>query len=216
MVVDDEYLNCSFSEGQRDVQWPGRIRLFARELPSLHLPSGQIVACDPLVFPEASALEPVVAPGEYPVYLTIAEIETDQRVAFARVQFQANRPRYWRHISQPGQDIESLGPEEFFGYPVDSGTGCFMDALTGQKLLERMKQEENYFEDIIEQMAKNYCDTWNWADIHPASTNHNVLCFSSGYGDGSYPSYLGISETGTAVCLLTDFQVFDGTSPRPA
>jgi hypothetical protein len=37
-----------------------------------------------------------------------------------------------------------------------------------------------------------------------------VIVFSSGWGDGSYPSYFGLDAEGTPLVLMTDFQILDG------
>ncbi len=35
----------------------------------------------------------------------------------------------------------------------------------------------------------------------------NVIAFSSGWGDGIYPTYFGYDEQGNVVCAVTDFQL---------
>ena len=37
----------------------------------------------------------------------------------------------------------------------------------------------------------------------------NLIAFSSGWGDGCYPSYWGLDAQGQATCLLTDFRVIE-------
>ena len=57
----------------------------------------------------------------------------------------------------PGQDINSLKNDEFFGYPVDAGLGCYMDAETYALIQEREKQVQadkatsdiNYYDDVL-------------------------------------------------------------------
>jgi uncharacterized protein DUF4241 len=38
-------------------------------------------------------------------------------------------------------------------------------------------------------------------------TGANILLFTSGWGDGAYPSYWGYAADDALVCLLTDFGV---------
>ena len=40
-------------------------------------------------------------------------------------------------------------------------------------------------------------------------TGANILLFTSGWGDGRYPSYWGYAADGGIVCLLTDFGALD-------
>jgi hypothetical protein len=213
VIIDDEQLGSAFAEGDREFQYPGKVRLELRELGTLSVVSGQIVACDPLVFPETAPFEVLVPVGAYPVIASIAHIENDERIAFARIQFAEGVPTHWRHVAQDGQDVESLAAEEYFGYPVDAGTGAFMDLVAARALVNRMNTEEEYYETIIEEMEKTYVNTRSWASVTPGGSA-NVICFSSGYGDGSYPSFVGYDAMARVVCLLTDFQVVSGTQPR--
>jgi hypothetical protein len=48
-----------------------------------------------------------------------------------------------------------------------------------------------------------------------AAYEENVVCFSSGWGDGHYPSFFGLASDGRPHVLLTDFLLlnradFDG------
>lgn len=36
-----------------------------------------------------------------------------------------------------------------------------------------------------------------------------LLFFSSGDGDGAYPSYWGFDDAGQLCCLMTDFRILD-------
>ena len=49
----------------------------------------------------------------------------DERVAAALVRFADHEPASWDLALVPGQDPRILGPDEVFGYGVDSGTGSF-------------------------------------------------------------------------------------------
>lgn len=212
MIIDDEYLSWAFEEGDRLTQRPGAIRLMQQPIGELQLPTGRIVVCDPLVTPDTAPLDVVVPTGTFPVVLTIAEIGADQRIAFARVEFAPARSTSWTHVAWPGQDVAALPWDEQFGYDVDSGTGCFMDGDSAAALLQ---EDRRFFDKIDQTMQRNYADTRSWAIVSPGNDpRFNVICFTSGYGDGNYASFLGMDDQGSPVCLLTDFQVFEGTQPR--
>jgi hypothetical protein len=179
-------------------------------LGELVLPTGRIVACDPfLAYGDEEPFTRGVAPGRYPVLVNVAEDEGDARVAYAIVRFGGRPPVRWEMALLPGQDTGALGEGEFFGYGVDAGTGCFMDAQVVPVLVERSTEENEHNGDLVEAMEKTYVHTWSWLDVvlDPA-TGANVVAFSSGWGDGSYPSFWGFDETGAVACLVTDFGLF--------
>lgn len=179
-------------------------------LGELVLPTGRIVACDPfLVSGEEEPFTRSVAPGRYPVLVNVASAEDDSRVAYAILRFADRPPVRWEMALLSEQEMETLGESEFFGYGVDAGTGCFMDAAAAPLLGARATEENEYNGDFIEEMEKTYVHTWSWGSfvLDPA-TGANVVAFSSGWGDGSYPSFWGFDESGAVACLVTDFGLF--------
>ncbi|WMW80897.1 DUF4241 domain-containing protein [Undibacterium cyanobacteriorum] len=178
---------------------------------TLHVSSGAIVACDPLVQPGAQPFVCQIAKGDYEVRLAIARLAGgDERVAFAKLAFSDSPVVDWKMALVENQSVEKLGADEFFGYGVDAGTGCFMDADAALLLQERMDQDEEYFEQIGEQMDATYKYTRSWASVLPSTASKaNIVCFSSGWGDGCYPSFFGYSSDGKVVSLVTDFCVLD-------
>lgn len=187
----------------------GPVACFVRHVGDLILSTGEIVACDPLVFPEAEPFTVGVAPGAYPVLLAIAQVsETDQRVAFAKLQFESGDPVTWQMAVVHGQDPSTLEPDHIFGYSVDAGTGCFMDRAAAALLADRMSGDDEYYETIIDAMEKTDVPTWSYATVRPSAQHEdNCVAFSSGWGDGVYASYFGYSAAGTLTCLVTDFAV---------
>jgi hypothetical protein len=181
------------------------ITLTRRRVGDLALPTGRLVACDPFVFPEAEPFFLPLPRGTFPIILSIAQIATDQRVAYATVRFRQSIPVTWDMMTVGDQDTSTLKEDEFFGYPVDAGTGCFMDHSTGRLLNERMKQEDTFFETLIAEMDKTYQHTWSWLDMRFGESN--LIAFSSGYGDGMYATYAGFDADGEVSVVVTDFRV---------
>ena len=103
-----------------------------------------------------------------------------------------------------GQSLDDLPEGDFHGYGVDSGTGCFVDVDTVRLF------DEADADQLIAELAKTYVHTWSWANlvVNPA-TGGNLAAFSSGFGDGGYPSYFGYDGSGCLVCLVTDFGLFN-------
>lgn len=207
-TLNTEYISAAFSTGE--VSTPrGIVHCVVRPIGNVILSTGRIVACDPLVFPEAEPFTVIVGAGAYPVSLALAQVsDTDQRVAFAKLQFAEETAATWQMALTPGQDPTKLRPNEIFGYAVDAGTGCFMDREASRLLEARMSENREYYQAIVDAMEKTYVNTWSWADVRPSEhRDENCVVFSSGWGDGVYPSYFGYSDGGELVCLVTDFDV---------
>jgi hypothetical protein len=94
----------------------------------LYLPTGHIVACDPLTLWQAEPFAQRVPPGHYPITLSLGQF-TNERwhyAAFAKITF-SNQPAIsWKMAIRPGKDLSTLGGGEFFGYGVDSVLGQAM------------------------------------------------------------------------------------------
>jgi hypothetical protein len=143
------------------VQLPWKVQeVEDRVIGTLKVTSGQIVACDPLAMSNPTALTLTVPKGAFPITLYIAHYENgDQRIAAARVDFSSSMPGRWEIALIPGQDPSKLKPGHFFGYPVDSGTGAFMDLEAAKELDARMSREHEYFQHVCKQMDENYVHT---------------------------------------------------------
>lgn len=192
----------------------GDFSIHCREAGSVLVPSGGIVACDPLVNPETPSFTVQVPPGRYPIVLSLARMDSgDERVALAMLRVSSQAPRRWEAAVLPGQDPGKLGEDEFYGYGVDAGLGCFMSSEASQALVGKMQEHEDYFEEILEAVEKNYIHTRNWVEWPlDESSGLNMVIFSSGMGDGAYGSYWGYDEAGQVACLVTDFGLlFDGS-----
>lgn len=192
-------------------------KLQTHEVAQLSIRDGLIVACDPLVDPEAEPFDRKVPLGKFPVRVVVAEFEGgDQRVAAARIDFKQEPVARWVPALVAGQELSQLAPGEMYGYGVGAGTGCFMDVSAASALAEReMELSESaefvsYYDDVLDEvMNEHHRDTWTWVDHSPSGDERNVVIFSSGWGDGFYSSYWGEDSNGELVCLVTDFDVLD-------
>lgn len=184
---------------------------------NVELTSGRIVAADPLAQPDRPALARTVAPGEYPVTL----YQAFGRIAAASMRFAEGRPDRWELAVLPGQDPATLKDDEIFGYPVDAGVGCYMDAQTLALIDERQAQVQaqkpgadiNYYDDVL--AADLDANKSIYALHRPvAGKKGNVAVFWSGWGDGFYPVFWGLDRDGHALVLLTDFGVIENADGR--
>lgn len=194
-------------------------RKVSREsLGDLDVPSGTIVAADPLVQPDRPAFLRKVAPGRYPITLYRAE----ERVAMAELRFAPGTPVRWQMALVAGQDASTLKADEIFGYPVDAGLGCFMDAEGRKAYLEREETEKarvgandfNLYDDVI--AAPLESSIGNAMLFTPLPDKPNIAIFQSGWGDGFYASYWGLDAEGKPLVLVTDFGLLDTADPVAA
>ncbi|WP_064696531.1 DUF4241 domain-containing protein [Rhizobium aegyptiacum] len=200
----------------------GDAELLGRSIGVIHmgnveLTSGRIVAADPLAQPDRPALARTVTPGEYPVALYRAF----GRIAAASMRFAEGKPDHWELAVLPGQDPATLKDDEIFGYPVDAGLGCYMDADTLALIDERQAQVQaqkpdgdvNYYDDVL---ASDLDANKNHYALHRpiAGKKGNVAVFWSGWGDGVYPVFWGLDKAGRPLVLLTDFGLIENADGR--
>lgn len=179
-------------------------------LGELFLPTGKIVANDPLCLFETIPFEKAVAPGKYPVTLYLLHIDTDTRVAFAEIRFSDTTPVSFELATRDGDDISTLKEDEFFGYGVDSGTGGFMDYETCLEYEKKLDASEDFsWEELDAMLEKSYVYTYSTANICLPESEKNLAVFSSGYGDGAYPSFWGFDQNSQPCYLITDFCIID-------
>ncbi len=182
-------------------------KLYSHEIGNLKIVEGKIIACDPFLYNNDLPFATIFSTGSFPVELAIAQIDDDERVAFARIKFSNETPFSWTIAACEGQDISKLNNDEIFGYGVDAGTGAFMDTSGAKEFMNFLTEQENNFQILIDEMGKNYKHTWDW--LMWERNNINIAMFKSGWGDGFYATYIGHDKTGSICRLVTDFAVID-------
>ncbi|HEU4881977.1 MAG TPA: DUF4241 domain-containing protein [Longimicrobium sp.] len=181
-----------------------------RMVGTFSLPSGRLVACDPFICQEAAAFAGSVPRGEFPLAFAIADFGGERRLAFARLAFTAAPVVRWELALTEGQDPSTLQPGEIFGYGVDSGTGAFMDLDAWRAFTARMKDDEGWSEQLVDDLDQEERPEWLLLSSGPGS----VAMFSSGFGDGFYATYWGYDAAGNLAAALTDFYLVDW-NPQP-
>ncbi|KKJ95439.1 hypothetical protein LQ51_26830 [Micromonospora sp. HK10] len=167
-----------------------RARLEVRHAGDLHLPSGRLIATDPAWLEhDAVPYTVTVPPGSYPVTLSLARIGADPRhlrVAAARLAVTDRPVHGWEMALRPGQDPLDLGHDEFFGFGVDAGMACFVDADEAERRL----------------------DTWRTLGLgdepYLRVEDGGMVLWFSGWGDGAYPTWIGRDAAGEVVCFVAD------------
>ena len=111
-----------------------------------------------------------------------------------------------------------LAADEYFGFGVDAGTACFVDA---EAVRTAMPDASDWYEDLFE---NGNDDCWfNLMDdpshiregianigLPLGKNGENLILFHSGWGDGFYPVVGGYDRDGKLVNVHIDLMVASG------
>ncbi|WP_229795906.1 DUF4241 domain-containing protein, partial [Saccharothrix coeruleofusca] len=150
-------------------------------------------------------------PGDYRVELAVVRFVDDpehERVAAAKLVVSAEPVASWHLALRPGQDDRLLGDGEFYGFGVDSGTACFVDADAAEAL-------DPIFDRSFEEIAERLIGGASERVADPVS-GAALVAFGSGWGDGSYPTWVGRAADGSVACFVVDLLVLHRATPQPA
>ena len=110
---------------------------------------------------------------------------------------------------------EEIGEDEYFGFGVDAGMGCFADVAAQKafkKVWESMLEEDpdidpynDLFDDLLCENAKLHPDYQQshgeWLNYTVPNSETSIVMFTSGWGDGYYPVYFAYDAQGN-VCAV--------------
>jgi uncharacterized protein DUF4241 len=199
----------------------GTVAVEVAQLGMLRLPSGALIACDPTYLqpagPGASEwvtksysygqshhpFTATVPPGDYPVVLSRFRwfSGSGPTVAAVKVWIGDGAVDSWEMALRAGQDPRLLPDGGFFGFGVDAGTGCFFDAVAASALAHQTRR-----------FVLGYQESRELTDD---ASGANLIAFSSGWGDGSYPVWIGSTAAGDIACFVADLLTFDIMTPIP-
>ena len=169
----------------------------------LLLPTGKLVACDPVAYPETAPFSLLLPKGHFAVVLGVADTRDDQRVALATIQFGKEAPVRWAALAAHNSEEN----EDSLGFGVDSGVAGFMDhSAVGAMRAKEQEDEQAFYEAMDAEMKKKEVPTWSWLNVPFGSGN--LVAFSPGYGDGDYLTYAGFGSSGAVTVVVTDFSIF--------
>ncbi|WP_176960029.1 DUF4241 domain-containing protein [Lentzea jiangxiensis] len=185
----------------------------------LALPTGRLVAADPFVlWPEdAEAFTDEVEPGSYPVSVSLVsyldgdgvpDLRQGYRVAAAKVTVRDEPAYSWRPAVLPGEHVPMLPVMPEFGYEVKSSTGAFFD-LSAAPALDRLASDDEAGDCALIDALNAVGGGRGPATVTDPRTGLNVVAFSTGWGDGVYPTWVGRNTAGDPVAFVTDFFVIN-------
>jgi hypothetical protein len=179
----------------------------------INLPTGRIVACDPLITNDMKEFKIHFPQGEFPVL--IHKERESNCIAYVEIIFGEEKITEWKLATTEDQNIEELKGEEIFGYPEESGMGCLMDFETQDSLNHLEKRlfhrkgaefmgiyEEFFHEEFYDHtgLADQYA--FLKPDVEKEGT---IFAFETGYGEGFYASYIGFGNDNQPLKIVTEF-----------
>jgi hypothetical protein len=171
----------------------------------LRMPSGRLIVADPAWLD--TKLEPfttAIRPGAYRVTLAVIRFEkqpTHQRVAAAKLVVRNEPVASWELALRPGEDPMMLGDQELFGFAVDAGMACFLDAAVTTAMVRVVTDAWEAFIEDHEVVGSQT------AEVSDPESGANLIAFHSGWGDGYYPTWIGRTAEGEAACFVADMLV---------
>ena len=189
--------------------WKGNtVSIRQRKIGDLFLPSGRIIAIDPVHWGadmSESSFRFSVPPGTYPAFVSLFEISGYEYVGLAYLLFSKEAVYGWEMATRKGEDIATLKDDEFFGIGVDGGRATYLSPEAAEVIRSNVHSSEH---DPIE-IWDSFTDDIGGQVIIEERTGLNAIYFSTGGGDGHYPSYVAFDEQDNAISLTTDFGIID-------
>jgi hypothetical protein len=186
----------------------------------LVMPTGRLATCDPFACMLKTGNPGVNIPqGKYPVKVTLADVSEEQdgshiREAYASLILSPAQEIVRKVLAAVavGQEAPQLEEDQYFGFPVDAGTACFVD----EGALEYgMPDPMRWYEDLFDNGTS---DGWFARMDDPnqiragianiplplATDGANLILFHSGWGDGRFPVIGGYDASGQMVAVHVD------------
>jgi hypothetical protein len=206
-----EWIYAAITSGQLrdhdtkdDAQYVVQLEAIGR----LELPGGQVVAADPYVMEaEPQPFEQTLAADAADVVVARAIVgEGHERVAALVLRAGPGPISEWHMATIAGQDVTTLEQERFFGYGVDAGTGSFGSPEAMKVAGRVLSADAGMLDDLVSKaLFSDGIGTRSAVVVAPEAGATPVAVCSSGWGDGSYPTWLGVDTSGSVVVAVTDF-----------
>jgi len=209
MYINSDVLNITNGNTNMIDTEFGRMNIEKIEAGKLKLSTGKIIATDPILMYDDESYSEHVKPGAYTVNIYVGKTENRKiQTVLSEIRFNDNVPVKWEMALLEGESAKGFGTDEFMGYEVENGLGCFMDEHV-MELLDVMDEVElDNYEKNIRNAVKN--SDYSCADIEIDKSNgSNIIVFASGWNDGTFPTYYGFDSKNKLSRLVTDFMVIE-------
>jgi Protein of unknown function (DUF4241) len=170
--------------GRPDV---GSARLEVQSAGDVRLPHGRLAVSDAFVI-DSPVVVGDLPSGTYAVELLVAQAAGDARIAAARLRVRKDPVARWRRAGV---------------IAIDSGSAAFFDPRISASITAA--NVEAFNDRLQRALEASYRRTYgtaamSWQDM-------TVLAFSTGFGDGTYPVYLGSTAGGLPAAVLVDCEI---------
>jgi len=175
--------------------------------------SGKIIPCSPIGMDLTKPCYVNFPIGEFPVQVAIAKKNGDERVAFSRILFSSAQVAKWEMARNAEQAPLPVFDTLSYFYPVDGGEGLFIDSVSNHAFNVLCNKDPDFWNNAMESGTRKH-ERRSWDFNVFEFQGHNIVMFSTGWGDGRYTSYIGRDSSGRPCQLLTDFDMFDWIDER--
>lgn len=184
-----------------------RHELTVQSLGSVRFPEGELVLGDPYLLEEApTPITQRLTTDPHDAVIVTATVGPDHRRTAAALLVRSPSPiTRWTMAHLPTQEPRALTDHEFFGYPVDTGTGCFAGTSAATATASVMHEDAGMLRDPLSRGLLADESAAGATLMSPADGVDPVAAFSSGWGDGYYPTWIGLDRQEEVVVVLTDF-----------
>lgn len=172
------------AEGAPDA---GAARLEIKPAGKVAFPDGRLAVSDAFIN-DAPVIASRLPAGEAIVELLVAASRTDERVAAARAVVGREPIAGWRRIGV---------------IAIDSGTAAFFDP---RMFAAHTPADVERFNDQLLALL-NPPKTQPYASAVMTWQKRTMIAFSTGFGDGTYPVYVGASSAGHPMAVVVDCDV---------
>ena len=171
----------------------------------------QLIASGPKTYNDQPPFAYNFPVGSADVELAIADLLTEQRVAYARIKFSSAKPVRWEYARVEKERVPTdtkLGKGFVYG-----GTCCFISTKLAMLLGKDNSLRKKIDSAQKEFMNDTMTETWGWALTEHEGESYVMFSNgSSGEGDiynpeGAFRSYVAYDEEGEICRLLTDFEI---------
>ncbi|MES2515472.1 MAG: DUF4241 domain-containing protein [Bacteroidota bacterium] len=168
----------------------------------IKIESGHIIACDPSFMQHGKPFTDKFPIGNFDVQLSIANIPVqNNRVAFSRILFSSNPVRKWVYATREGEEKVPINDSTLYSFPVDAGLAIYIDQ-TARDVFNAYDSKD-FMKVFVNGMEKE----GNFFGYVHNFESHNLATFSTGYGDGSYGSFIGLDKNGEICRLVSDLGI---------
>jgi hypothetical protein len=175
----------------------------------LNLPSGKLIAIDPISLVEQGShfvqMFPVGASIAY-AYLTNDDFN-GERVVLTEVQFSDEKVEQWRLAEVEDVPRPATLVDTDYGMIVEGAIGSYMspEFLTEIKNPKLYPSEGSFYSEYLFDKLNGSQQAVSFLFQYSKHSKVNAAVFETGDSDGIYPSFIGYSKSGKPIKLVTTF-----------